>query len=218
MADPTAQLSTRLADYETKLAKLDTLLLGDPANATFLKLRSQLVGALGEVREALARATVRAPAPAPIPPPLPSHVPALAAAERAPPPSHTSQGAPSQQRPAFRLVGSAAAPAAAAAAATAAGAGASAAAAEGEDDDEGEGEGGGGMYADLVVPDNLRSHLTDTAEERLRKKKKVKALRQKHRLKKLEATAAAATSSWKAFSATLGRKRTGGGGGGGGGP
>ena len=63
------------------------------------------------------------------------------------------------------------------------------------------------MYADLVIPDNLRSHLTDTAEERLRKRKKVKALRQNHRLRKLEAVAAAATSSWKAFSASMGKKR-----------
>ncbi len=101
------------------------------------------------------------------------------------------------QRPAFRVLG-------AAGGGGSGGGGGGGAAADEEEEEEGE---GGGLYADLVIPDNLRTHLTDTAEERLRKRKRVKMLKQAHRLKKSEAVAVAATSNWKAFAANMGKKR-----------
>jgi hypothetical protein len=55
-----------------------------------------------------------------------------------------------------------------------------------------------------VIPDSLRIHPTDTEEERLRKQKRVRSLKQAFRQRKLEAQAAAVASSWQSFKAGAG--------------
>ena len=55
-----------------------------------------------------------------------------------------------------------------------------------------------------MIPDSLRIHPTDTEEERLRKQKRVRSLKQAFRQRKLEAQAAAVASSWQSFKAGAG--------------
>ena len=96
---------------------------------------------------------------------------------------------------------------AAAAASTAAGSAPAPAAATGPDDDGDDDDGGdepgkaGGIYAGLVIPDALRPFATDTAAERLRKKRKVRALKFAYRNKVNEANATSRASSWQQFQA-----------------
>jgi hypothetical protein len=88
-----------------------------------------------------------------------------------------------------------------------------------EDSDDGDEDGAGGrsgnsnssLYADLVVPDNLKPLPTDTEADRLRKRKKLKAVKAAWRQKKLEEASQAKANSWQSF---LGQKRGLGGGGG----
>ena len=56
-----------------------------------------------------------------------------------------------------------------------------------------------GAYAGLEIPANLRIALTDTDAERLRKRKRVKALKAAFRLRQQEELAAAKQSSWQGF-------------------
>lgn len=76
-----------------------------------------------------------------------------------------------------------------------------------------------GLYAGLVIPDSLRLLPTDTAMERERKRKKVKALKLAWKQRKQEEDSASRASNWQSFMTKGGQKRLlGGGGVGGSGP
>lgn len=79
-----------------------------------------------------------------------------------------------------------------------------------DDDDKNEDQ---SVYAGLVIPENLRSLPTDTEETRIRKRKKVKALKHQWKIRKQEETSAAKASLWQSF-LNKGAKRPGGAGGG----
>lgn len=70
-----------------------------------------------------------------------------------------------------------------------------------------------GLYAGLVIPDTLRLLPTDTAIERERKRKKVKALKLAWKQRKQEEDSAARASNWQSFMHKGGQKRPLGGGG-----
>lgn len=67
---------------------------------------------------------------------------------------------------------------------------------EGGDDDDDEGK---GIYAGLVIPDHLRCLPTDSPEDRLRKKKRVKALKLAHKQRVTEAISEKKKGSWQSF-------------------
>ena len=68
-----------------------------------------------------------------------------------------------------------------------------------EEEEEEEEDGPAGQYANLHIPDHLKVHLSDSAEDRLRKKKKVKALKLAHRQRINNDLATSAASSWQKF-------------------
>ncbi len=70
---------------------------------------------------------------------------------------------------------------------------------QGEEEEEEEEDGPAGQYANLHIPDHLKVHLSDSAEDRLRKKKKVKALKLAHRQRINNDLATSAASSWQKF-------------------
>jgi hypothetical protein len=90
-----------------------------------------------------------------------------------------------------------------------AGVGAGAGAGAGAQADEDEAEVKPGTYDGLVIPENLRILPTDTDAERLRKQKRVKAIKFAWRQKKADDAAAAKASSWQAFLNSKGTKRPG---------
>jgi survival-of-motor-neuron-related-splicing factor 30 len=57
----------------------------------------------------------------------------------------------------------------------------------------------GRVYAGLAIPANLRLLPTDTDAERLRKRKRVKALKQTFRARKQEEGAEAKAAGWQSF-------------------
>ena len=67
------------------------------------------------------------------------------------------------------------------------------------EEEEEEEDGPAGQYANLHIPDHLKVHLSDSAEDRLRKKKKVKALKLAHRQRINNDLASSAASSWQKF-------------------
>lgn len=75
--------------------------------------------------------------------------------------------------------------------------------AAGDDDDGDEDK---GFYAGLVIPDHLRSLPTDSPEDRLRKRKRVKALKLAYKQRATEAAGEKRKGSWQSFLADKSRK------------
>jgi survival of motor neuron-related-splicing factor 30 len=68
------------------------------------------------------------------------------------------------------------------------------------------GESGG-----IVIPDNLKILPTDTEEEKLKKKKRIKGIKSKNRLENIDNERSAVQNTWKAFSTKTSKmKKTGG--------
>lgn len=72
--------------------------------------------------------------------------------------------------------------------------------------DEDDGDDDKGIYAGLVIPDHLRSLPTDSPEDRLRKRKRVKALKLAYKQRATEAAGEKRKGSWQNFLADKSRK------------
>lgn len=72
--------------------------------------------------------------------------------------------------------------------------------------DDSDGEGDKGLYAGLVIPDHLRCLPTDSPEDRLKKRKRVKALKLAWKQKTSEAAGEKRKGSWQSFLADKSRK------------
>lgn len=76
------------------------------------------------------------------------------------------------------------------------------------DDDDIKGTAAVSFYAELVIPEHLRVLPTDTEADRLRKRRKVKAIKQNYKRTKLEEEAKHKVNSWQSFMASNKRPRS----------